>query len=180
MGMESFNIMALAEEVKIVNDKEYWSLEGKSKFQSSVIDSIIKEFGAIRYNTYDWILDDCIEIKEYVKEGGFQGIEIRGCLAYLKEGVDLCYELINYMNKQVSLDVYIYNEKVEVKDSEQLYAYILQLYKGKIEIFIRQYGDIKLKVTSGNFYKEIKKRSSWSYKLLHSKAISRFKKENRK
>ncbi len=42
------------------------------------------------------------------------------------------------------------------------------MYNDKITIFQKQYGHVQFKVTCDEFYKEIKKRNKWYYKILHS------------
>lgn len=43
---------------------------------------------------------------------------------------------------------------------------ICNMYSEKIEIFKKQYGCVELKVTSGNFYYEIRRRKKWYYKIF--------------
>lgn len=172
MGMESFSIIALPYQVNIVKEEEYWYLKGSSEILSKEFESQLKSIGAIKYNSNDdeWILDDCIEMKEYKYNDFFQGLEIKGCLSYLRQGAELCYELLKKLDdKIVPLKVFILHEKVEFKDSEELYFHLNEKYNDKIRIFQKQYNSIELKVTCGNFYKEIEKRKKWYYKIFHKK-----------
>lgn len=170
MGIESFNIMALPEEVNIVRDKEYWYLDGSSHLLVKNIERELDKIGAIKSGNGEWILEDCLEIKEYREEAFFQGFEVRGCLSCMQYGVNLFYEFFEVFNKSiVPLKVYIFNKEIIIEDAQQLYILIKTLYNEKISIFQKQYGDIEIKVTCSNFYNEVKKRKKWYYKLLHYK-----------
>lgn len=166
MGVESFNIMALAEEVSIVRKKEYRFINGSSNVYYKNFELELEKL--TNKKDYFWILDECIEIIGYHSNGFFQGMELRGCFSYLDKGIDSCFELIETISKKIiPLKVYILNQKVKVENAKQLDEWIRQLYNEKITIFQKYYGNIQFKVTCSEFYKEIKKRSKWYYKILH-------------
>lgn len=55
---------------------------------------------------------------------------------------------------------------IKIENENDLYETICYMYSEKIKIFKKQYGDVKLKVTSGNFYREIRWRKKWYYKIF--------------
>lgn len=171
MGMESFSIIALPDGVDIIRDKEYRHLKGNSNiFFKDFELELGKLENIVRRGECGWVLDDCIEIIVYNSNGFFQGIELKGCLSYLDDGVDLGYDFIEIIRKKiVSLKIYIFNREVEVGNSKQLCKLIKEMYSDKIAIFQKQYNDVKLKATCGEFYREMKNRKKWYYKLLHNK-----------
>lgn len=161
MGVESFNIMALVEQASIVREKEYYFINGSSIVPYKNFELELEKLA--NKKDYFWILDECIEIIGYHSNEFFQGMEIRGCFSYLDKGIDLCFELIDTISKKViPLKVYILNQEVEVENAGQLDEWIRLLYKDKITVFQKYYGNIQFKVTCSEFYKGIKKRNKWS------------------
>ncbi len=76
---------------------------------------------------------------------------------------------INSISKKiVPLKIYILNQEVKAENAKQLNKFIRSMYNDKITIFQKQYGHVQFKVTCDEFYKEIKKRNKWYYKILHS------------
>ena len=168
MGMESFNIMLLSENVSIVKGKEYWSLGGKSHLLLEEIEEQLGKNGAMKSGNSEWILEDCLEIKEYTEGIFFQGMEVRGCLSCMQYGVNLCYHLLKVLcNEGIVLKVYIFNQEIQVEDAQQLYQTVKMMYRDKIQIFEKYYGKSEIKVTCSNFYHEVEKRNKWYYKLWH-------------
>ncbi len=134
MGMESFNIMALADEVYIIRKNQYRYINGNSNilYKNFKLDQLSN----ITRNDFKWVLDNCIEIIGYHSNGFFQGIELRGCFAYLDEGIDLCFQLINSISKKiVPLKIYILNQEVKAENAKQLDEFIRSMYNDKITIF---------------------------------------------
>ncbi len=169
MGMESFNIMALADEVYIIRKNQYRYINGTSNIHYKNFKLELDQLSNITRDDFKWVLDNCIEILGYHSNGFFQGIELRGCFAYLDESIDLCFKLIDIISKKiVPLKIYILNQEVKAENSKQLREFIRNMYNDKITIFQKQYGHVQFKVTCGEFYKEIKKRNKWYYKILHS------------
>ena len=66
----------------------------------------------------------------------------------------------------VPLNIFVLNELINIENENDLYETICYMYSEKINIFKKQYGDIELKVTSGNFYQEIRRRKKWYYKIF--------------
>lgn len=169
MGIESFNITVLPHQVSIVSEGGYWRLEGTSTLDLKKVDEKLKILGAVKCKCNDWVIDDCIEIREYTCKGYFQGLELRGCLSNIKSGTELCCRLIETMDKEIiPLNVFVLNKKINFKNSEELYEVLQDMYGNKITIFNKQYGNIQLKVTCREFYKEIKKRKKWYYKIFYN------------
>lgn len=166
--MESFSIMALADEVSIMRKKEYRYINGSSNVPYKDFELELKKMSNVRKDGYIWLLDGYLEIIGYNFNGFFQGIELKGCLSYLNGGIDLCFEFIKIINNKITpLKIYILNQEVEIESSNQLCEFTKHMYNDKITIFQKQYGNVQLKVTCGEFYKEMKKRSKWYYKMLH-------------
>jgi len=169
MGMESYNIMALSREVDIVRDNEYWHSMGASNILSKEVERRLQKTGLVSCGKDEWILDDCIEIKEYCYEEFFQGFEMKGCLSYFEQGVELCYNFIKLFDEDIPLKIVIFNQEVKVENAQQLFALTKEMYKDKFTIFQKQYNNVHLKATSGKFYEIMRKRSKWYYKLLNLK-----------
>ena len=70
------------------------------------------------------------------------------------------------MIKIKKLNIFVLNQEVKVENFNALYEVVCFMYSEKIRIFKKQYGNIELKVTSGNFYDEIRKRKRWYYKIF--------------
>lgn len=167
MGMESYNIMLLPYNVQINRCQEYWTLCGSSDLPVSAINQIMDNLCKGNTNEEEYIFGDIIDVKLYSENDYFQGVEIRGCLSCIEEGVKKSYELYQFLNQMIPLDFYVLNQKVNVDNEKELYDRICWSYSEKIEWFRKQYGDKKILVTSGNFYNEIKKRRRWYYRIFH-------------
>lgn len=168
MGMESYSITLLPSDVNIIRKNDYWYLEGCSELLIQDFELLFNKIGAERRGDVIWVMNNCIELIQFSNNKFFQGLEVRGCLSYLEEGIGLCYDLIKFLNDNIlKMNIYILNQKVEIETAQDLYNIINNMYKDKITIFNRQYGNIELKITSGEFYKEIKKRRKWYYKIFH-------------
>ena len=166
MGIESYSTLVLFQNVTTMTNNGNWKIVGKSKYYTNKLTDILKSMQM--ENTYDndWIYDKSIEIKIYEEDNCIQGIEIRGCFSYLEEGIENCYTIIKNIKKVINqLNIYILNEKVCIENKYELESLICEKYKGKIEIFKKQYNNIRLKVTCGEFYYEIYENRKWHRKL---------------
>ncbi|MBQ4068119.1 MAG: hypothetical protein IJC76_02595 [Lachnospiraceae bacterium] len=167
MGLESFHIVAVPDEVDITRDKEYWSLCGNSNVHLKNIENELGNIGALKGEEGYWIIENCIEMRLYECNEFFQGIEIRGCISCIREGSEICYNTIKMIcDKVVVLKVFINNKEVELINFKSFYDVLLENYKTKIDLFNKQYDNVQLKVTSSDFYKEIRKRKKWYYKFF--------------
>lgn len=167
MGIESFNIMILPKNVNIIRDGEYWRLCGTTEIAIESVENELKEMYNIRRKKREeYVMDECIDVKLYENEQCFQGFELRGCLSYLRGGIEVCYNFYEYWKDKIPMKVCILNQVVQVIDVSELYQTLCNMYSQKIKIFKKQYGDIELKTTSGSFYIEIKKRKRWYYRLF--------------
>ncbi|MDY4077768.1 MAG: hypothetical protein SOY42_03115 [Clostridium sp.] len=166
MGMESFNIMMLPENISISRNNDYWKLCGKTEIKLDVIEDDLVNMCIVTDKNNEYIFKQCIDIKVYETNKLFQGFEFRGCLSCLEEGVKACYDFYECWKEKIPLKIYVLNEEIKAKNCNDLYEVICYMYSEKIKIFKRQYGNIELKVTSGNFYNEIKKRKRWYYKIF--------------
>lgn len=166
MGMESYNVMILPVNINIIKDKEYWKLCGNTEMNISAIEHELAKLCINSGKNNEYILNQCVDIKVYKENMQFQGFELRGCLSYLKGGVETCYDFYSFWKDIVPLNIFILNQMVKVENANDLYEVVCSMYSEKIKIFKKQYGDIELKVTSGNFYHEIKKRKRWYYKVF--------------
>lgn len=168
MGMESYSITVLAKQVSIEYEKSYQKLAGSSLYKVLNVEKKMRDEGIQYIQSGKWIYNDCLELFIYQQNGKFQGIEIKGCLSWLNEGVKDCFNLVNTFQKWYGeFDIYILGQKVLCTSEEVLCQYVYNAYTEKIELFNRQYGNIKLKATCGKFYKEMDKQSKWYYKLFH-------------
>lgn len=166
MGMESYDILVMAKNIKIIKRDNCWNLEGESEYHIRKLDKVLSNMKMEKINDSEWEFDKCLELKILSKNGYLQGIEIRGCISYLEEGIASCYDIIRNINQQVmSMDIYILNEKIKVKNVTELYQYICDRYQEKIDIFNKQYNNLRLKVTCGKFYNEMQRRNKWYYKF---------------
>lgn len=172
MGMESFNIMILPENVNIIRDREYWRLCGTTEIAIESVENELKEMCNMQRKDKEYVMDECIDIKLYENEQYFQGFELRGCLSYIRGGIEDCYNFYEYWKDKIPLKICILNQVVEVRDASELYQTLCNMYSKKIQIFKRQYDDIELKTTSSSFYTKIKKRKRWYYKLFSHKLKS--------
>lgn len=164
--MESYNIMILPKQISIIRDNEYWRLSGETKIYLNAIEEGLTKLCDKGGNNGEYLFSKCIDVKLYKDKMFFRGFELRGCLSYLSGGIEACYDFYRFWSDIIPLDIYIFNEKVEVESANDLYESICCKYSKKIEIFKKQYGDIELRVTSGNFYHEIKKQNKWYYKIF--------------
>ena len=76
MGMESYNIMILPENVNIVREKEYWKLCGTTEIFVSVIENELKKLCINSSKNNEYILNQCVDIKMYKDTMLFQGFEL--------------------------------------------------------------------------------------------------------
>lgn len=167
MGLESYNILLLSENVSSIREKEYWKLCGASDISVNIIHEELDKLCSRKDQYPDYVLDGCIEIRMYEDKMLFQGLELKGCLSYLKGGAEECYQLYKLLNNKVALNIFILNEKIEINNSNDLYDTLCSMYSEKLKIFRKQYENIELKATCGDFYKEIKRRRRWYNKLLY-------------
>ena len=167
MGMESYQITVLVKGVLIEYEDSYQKLIGSSEIDVSDVREKLRNIGAKRIQDIKWIFDDYLELYIYERNGKFQGIEIKGCISWIREGVKDSFQIINICKEWYGeLDIYVLGEKIGCHSEEELGEFVQKVYEDKINFFNRQYNDIKLKVTCGNFYKEMERRSRWYYKLL--------------
>ncbi len=165
MGMESYNIMLLPENVSIIREKEYWKLCGATEIYLNIIEDELKKLCMISNENNEYIFKECVDIKVYKEKMFFQGFEMRGCLSYL-EGINTCYEFYKFWKDIVPLNFYVLNQIINIENADDLYEIICNMYSEKIKIFKKQYGDVELRVTSGKFYREIRRRNKWYYKII--------------
>ena len=164
--MESFNIMMLSENISINQNKEYWKLYGTTEINLDVIKDDLAKMCTVTSKNNEYVFKQCIDIKVYENNQLFQGFELRGCLSYLREGVKVCYDFYECWKEKIPLNIFVLNQEVKVENFNALYEVVCFMYSEKIRIFKKQYGNIELKVTSGNFYDEIRKRQRWYYKIF--------------
>ena len=166
--MESYSITVLVKGVSIEYEDSYQKLIGSSEIDIWDTKEKLSSIGIQYIQDVKWIFDDYLEMYIYEKNEKLQGIEIKGCISWIKEGVKDCFQIVNRFKEWYGeLEIYILGKKVWCHSEEELDKYVQEVYKNKIELFNRQYNDIKLKVTCGNFYKEIDIRNKWYYKLFH-------------
>ena len=166
--MESFNITGLVQGVLIEYENNYQKLIGSSEIDILDIKEKFKSLGMQYIQENKWIFDDYLEVYVYEKEGKFQGIEIKGCISWMKEGVKDSFQIVNKCKEWYGeLDIYILGKKIWCDSKDGLDKYVQEAYKNKINLFNRQYGNVKLKVTCSNFYKEINRQNKWYYKLFY-------------
>lgn len=167
MGMESYNIMLLAHNVSIVKKHEYWGLSNYSDMSENTIKKAINQLCNCGMKENEYVFRDIIDVKVYCENNYFQGIETRGCISCLEEGIKRFYELYYKMNEIIPIHVYVLDQRIDIHNENELYDTICNLYSDKINLFKRQYGDEELIVSSGGFYNEINKRKKWYYKIFH-------------
>lgn len=168
MGMESYNLLFLHGNSRIVYEQqEYgkvWKVSGISDLPVSQMRSLLTE--TCRQDTEDeWIFDECIDILIYHEDGWFQGLELRGCLAYFDKGIEQCYACYQRWNETIPLQIYIMHQPVQVTDCSEFHDLVAEAYEEKIEWVRRQCGGIEWKVSSDGFYQELRKRQSLWYRL---------------
>lgn len=167
MGMESYNVTILPENVSIIRDNEYWILCGASDINIDIIHDRLARLCGRNNQCHEYVFNECIDVKVYEDNMQFQGLELRGCLSYLKGGSEECYNFYKLLGSELDLNIFIMNKKINIKNSDDLYNAICIMYSEKIEIFRKQYGNIELKMTSGGFYQEMKRRRRWYNKIFY-------------
>lgn len=169
MGMESYNIMLLPENVQIIYIKDLWHLEGSSGLSMDEVNRILKDMCRRRPKNWrddTWILEECIDILVYTEDTQFQGFELRGCLAYFEEGLKLCYQFYESWNRRCPLTLYVMNQAKKVSSYQDFHDVVLEEYSAKLEWFRNNYSLIMgEKVTTGNYQKLYHKKNRWYYKL---------------
>lgn len=166
MGMDNFNITLLYDNVTVVRERGFWKLEGFSNYMLKEVHDYLIMMCDTNKNGHH-IYDECIDVRIHESRGWFQGFELVGCLSFLKGGVKDCWDFYEVWNRRVPLKIYVLNQEIEVKNSEELYEVVSEKYKEKIEIFKKSYGDIEVKATGSEFRKIINKQNNWLYRLLH-------------
>ena len=167
MGMESYSIMIVPKEVSLVCEEGYQKIIGRSEIDIVDVEEKLKSKVGQFVMNGRFIYDECLELFLYQQEGKLQALELKGCLSWLKEGVKNSFQLISYLQDEYGeLDTYVLNKKIEYEKESELHQEICIAYNDKIAIFEKQYGNIELKATCGNFYKEVVKHTKWYYKIL--------------
>lgn len=167
MGLESYNVTILPENVSIIRDKEYRRLCGASDINIGMIYDRLTKLCGGNNQRHKYVFNKCIDVMVYEDNMKFQGFELKGCLSYLKGGSEECYNFYKLLGSEVNLNIYILNKKINIKDSDDLYNAISTMYSEKIEIFRKQYGNIELKMTCGGFYQEMERRKRWYNKIFY-------------
>lgn len=167
MGIESYSILVISKNVQVIKKQGCWKLEGKSHCCMKDLDKILGDMGMENsYNNRRWVFDNYLEIHTFSENAYAQAIEIKGCLSWLKEGIPKCYEIIKNIDAEIMpVDIYILDEHISILNAIELYEAIDTIYKDKITIFKKQYGEISLKTNCEEFYGKMKKISKWYYKL---------------
>lgn len=168
MGMESYSITVLVKGISIAYENSFQKLIGISEVEIGEVEERLKKKGGQYVKDTRWTYNDNLELFIYQQNGKFQGLEIKGCLSWLDEGVKDCFQIINNFEEWYgTFDIYVLGAKVWCGNAEALYKYIYDVYYEKIQLFNKQYNNIKLKATCGKFYKEVKRKNKWYYKLFH-------------
>lgn len=164
MGMESYNLLFIHENSRSVQEKGMWKLSGTSDIPVSQIRSLLTET-CRQIAEEEWVFDECIDILLYHEDSWFQGLELRGCLAYFDKGIERCYACYQRWSETIPLQFLILNQPVQVTNCGELSDLVAEAYREKIEWFRRQHGEIEWKVRSGTFYREVRRRQSLWYRL---------------
>ncbi|MBQ4069141.1 MAG: hypothetical protein IJC76_07790 [Lachnospiraceae bacterium] len=170
MGMESYSITVLLNGISIEYEDCYQKLIGESKVKTLNIEEKLRIQGLQHIHDVKWLYNDYLEMFIYHRNGDFQGIEIKGCLSCLREGIKDSFMLINNLREWYGkVEIYVLGEKTEATKEEEFYKNVYELYKDKIRLFNKQYSNINLKVTCAEFYKELERQSKWYYKIFKSR-----------
>lgn len=164
MGMESYYLAFIHKNSRIVQEKEMWKLSGTSNLPVSQIQTLLAET-CRQITENEWLFDECIDILLHHEDGWFQGMELRGCLAYFNKGIEQCYTCYQRWSRTIPLQIFVLNQPVQVTNCEELRDWVSEAYGKKIKWFQQQYGDIEWKVRSSSFYREVKKRQGLWYRL---------------
>lgn len=166
MGMESYNLLFLHENSRIVyNERNCWKISGTSGLPVSQVQNLLKET-CKQITEEEWRFDECIDLLIYEEDSWFQGLELRGCLAYFDKGVEQCYACYKRWSETIPLQIYVMHQPVQVANCSEFHNMVAEAYAEKIEWFRRQYGDIEWKVTGDDaFYREVRRRQSLWYRL---------------
>ena len=166
MGMESYNMLFLHENTRIVHEQQCdWKLSGTGNIPVSQIQGLLTET-CRQIAEEEWRFDECIDLLIFEEDGWFQGLELRGCLSYFDKGVEQCYACYELWSKTIPLQIYLMHQPVQVADCKEFHNVVAEAYAEKIKWFQQQYGDIEWKVTSDDaFYREARRRQSLWYRL---------------
>lgn len=179
--MESYSLTILAPHIVIRKNKDYWEIEGESHILTEQVNNYFKTLDLMKNKDGVWEYDNIVEMHIMSKNKFFQGIEIKGCLGYFEEGMKICFDFINRFSENIiDVNVYVLNEPISKETLYMFYEETKAKYQEKIMIFKKQYGDINIKATCGQFYQKVFKRDKWYYKLFDSiKRVFKISRYNR-
>lgn len=168
MGMESYSMTILAKGVSIEYEDSCQKLIGCSVVDVWNVEEKLRNIGMQYIQGAKWLLDNYLEVYIYQQNRKFQGIEIKGCISCMEGGVKDSFQIVKKCKEWYGeFEIYILGQKVRCDGEEQLKQCLQEAYETKICQFNKQYNNMKLKVSCGDFYKEMKKRTKWHYKLFH-------------
>lgn len=169
MGMESYSITILAKEVMLSKCNGFQKLTGCTDVDLNKIRSILEVVGVELKTENLFVYDECLELFLYEQDNKFQGIEVKGCISWMEEGIKSAYKLLNnFMILYGDCDIYVLGKKINFVSSDELYGLINVEYNDKIGVFNKQYNNMKLKVTCSKFYSNKKYKKRFINRIFHS------------
>lgn len=168
MGMESFFVTVLTESLELSSIDGIRHVNGNSKSLKIHWSEILKDKFCVKlHNTYNLIINNCIEMKlEKTSNNSYYCILI-GCFSCFEEGKRNMSNLIKQMSKcageQLKVDIL---GETNNFDEGKFHLLVNKAYNEKYIEFVKNYGKINLLVDPGNFYKEYKKLRNPLMRLL--------------
>lgn len=160
MGVESYFITFIPEEVKPNNSNGTIEFFGTSKIHISYVLECLKkqEFNICQIKESDWcwyLINDSLVMRIEHQNMNVQAISLEGCFSWYKEGLHLCYDIASFINSEIfSIKVYhplgIMNE---LMSREEFIEHLLTINNKKYGEFIKLFGELKFKTSPEDFYK---------------------------
>lgn len=160
MGMESYHLDLIPKNVTVTLVDDIRKYKGISNLNLSDFINKFKRIPlSIELNQENILfIDKALQLQINVADKKVQSIIIQGCFTWFEEGLELCYNVVNFINNNIiKIDLSILGENYEVEDLDLFKTTVIECYKDKYEYFRTYLADFKVKVLPSNFYKYRKK-----------------------
>src|SRR5690554_6640626 len=163
MGLESFFITLLPPNIEPVLIDGNISFSGESHITiNSFIEKISNHYSLKQIKEKEWywfIVKDVIVMRIEYRDKWFNAVSLEGCFSYYEENLQICYDIAQTI-KNLIFDVTVYHPSglsFRLGSKEEFFSLIKDIYQDKYQLFLKHFGEFKIKVTPERFYEALSK-----------------------
>lgn len=156
MGMESYSIILVSNQVDFKIENSFWKLQGNSDIMITEIVRFLETLCKKTEGTF--VYNKIIDVFVIGENEFFQGLEIKGCLSCFNKGLEEIFDLYEKINIAFPVNIVISNQKEKINEKKFFIERMYSEYEDKFDFFQKQYGKKELIVSIKDFYRYNKKR----------------------